>query len=51
MWHLAAPRLARHFTVIAPDLTGYGDSGKHPTAPDHEPYSKRAMARDQIAVM
>ena len=51
MWHLVAPRLARDFTVVATDLRGYGDSSGPPTTPDHEPYSKRAMARDQIAVM
>ena len=51
MWHLVAPLLAREFTVVAPDLRGYGDSGKPPTTPDHEPYSKRAWARDQVAVM
>ena len=51
MWHKIAPRLARDFTVVATDLTGYGESAKPPTTPDHEPYSKRAMARDQVAVM
>jgi haloacetate dehalogenase len=51
MWHAIAPRLAREFTVVAPDLRGYGESSKPPTAPDHEPYSKRAMARDQVALM
>jgi haloacetate dehalogenase len=51
MWHAIAPRLARDFTVVATDLRGYGDSSKPPSTPDHEPYSKRAMARDQIAVM
>ena len=51
MWHEVAPRLARDFTVVATDLRGYGDSSKPPTTPDHEPHSKRAMARDQIAVM
>lgn len=51
MWHIIAPRLARDFTVVAADLTGYGDSSKPPTTPDHMPYSKRAMARDQVAVM
>src|SRR5688500_7077598 len=51
MWHRIAPRLAQDFTVVAPDLRGYGDSGKPPTTPDHEPYSKRAMARDQVALM
>ena len=51
MWHLVAPRLAERFTVVAADLRGYGDSSKPPSAPDHEPYSKRAMARDQVAMM
>jgi haloacetate dehalogenase len=51
MWHLLAPKLAEDFTVIAPDLRGYGDSSKPESAPDHEPYSKRAMALDQVEVM
>jgi haloacetate dehalogenase len=51
MWHKIAPRLAQDFAVVAPDLRGYGDSNKPPATPDHAPYSKRAMARDQIAVM
>jgi haloacetate dehalogenase len=51
MWHLVAPRLAEEFTVVAADLRGYGESSKPPTTPDHEPYSKRAMARDQVEVM
>lgn len=51
MWHAVAPRLAQDFTVVAADLTGYGDSSKPPTTPDHMPYSKRAMAQAQVAVM
>src|SRR6202451_2708970 len=51
MWHRVAPRLATEFTVVAMDLRGYGDSSKPETTPDHEPYSKRAMARDAVAVM
>ena len=51
MWHKVAPRLARSFTVVAMDLRGYGESSKPPTDPDHTPYSKRAMARDCVAVM
>jgi haloacetate dehalogenase len=51
MWHRIAPDLAERFTVIAADLRGYGDSGKPPTAPGHEPYSKRAMARDMVTAM
>lgn len=51
MWHKIAPRLAQNFTVVAADLRGYGDSSKPPTTPDHAPYAKRAMARDQVEVM
>jgi haloacetate dehalogenase len=51
MWHRIAPNLAREFAVVAPDLRGYGESSKPPTTEDHEPYSKRAMARDMAALM
>ena len=51
MWHAIAPRLAQRFTVVAADLRGYGKSGTPPSTDDHEPYSKRAMARDMVAVM
>jgi haloacetate dehalogenase len=50
-WHRVAPLLAARHTVVCPDLRGYGESSKPPTTPDHEPYSKRAMARDCIALM
>jgi haloacetate dehalogenase len=51
MWHKIAPRLAEHFAVVATDLRGYGDSAKPPTDARHLPYSKRAMAVDQVGVM
>jgi haloacetate dehalogenase len=51
MWHRVASRLAEEFSVVATDLRGYGDSAKPHSAPDHLPYSKRVMARDQIDVM
>jgi haloacetate dehalogenase len=51
MWHKIAPRLAERFTVVAPDLRGYGASGKPPTDAEHLPYSKRAMALDLVEVM
>jgi len=51
MWRQVAPVLSRHFTVICADLRGYGDSGCPPSAPDHAPYAKRAMARDMVALM
>ena len=51
MWHKVAPRLAEHFSVVAADLRGYGDSGKPPDGQNHVGYSKRAMAQDQAEVM
>lgn len=51
MWHRVAPRLAEHFTVVATDLRGFGDSGTPPSTPDHAPYSMREIARDQVEVM
>jgi len=51
MWHKVAPALAERFTVVAPDLRGYGRSSKPPSTTDHFAYSKRAMALDQIALM
>jgi haloacetate dehalogenase len=51
MWHRVAPRLAERFTVVCPDLRGYGDSAKPPGGGDHGAYSKRTMARDQLEVM
>ena len=51
MWHKIAPRLAEDFTVVAPDLRGYGDSGKPHGDPEHVNYSKREMARDQAELM
>ena len=44
IWHAVAPSLARHFTLVIPDLPGYGDSlGPAPDA-ENRHYSKRAMA-------
>ena len=51
MWHKIAPRLCEDFTVVAPDLRGYGDSSKPEGLPDHSTYSKRAMAQDVVEVM
>ena len=48
---LIAADLAKEYTVIVPDLRGYGDSGKPPDGENHASYSKRAMALDQVEVM
>lgn len=51
-WHRIAERLARHYTVVAADLRGYGDSvGPEDGGDNHEHYSFRAMANDQVEVM
>ncbi|MCL0099876.1 alpha/beta hydrolase [Dehalococcoidia bacterium] len=51
-WHKIAPILQKYFTVVAPDLRGYGDSSKPDAAPhDHSVYCKRTTARDQVDVM
>jgi haloacetate dehalogenase len=51
LWHKVAPELARHFTVVASDLRGYGDSGKIAPTADHSSYSKREMSKDQAELM
>lgn len=67
LWHKVWDQLCEHFTCIAMDLRGYGDSSK-PRAivapqldthaqnvaepePAHQLYSKRTMAQDAVALM
>ncbi|HKM73221.1 MAG TPA: alpha/beta hydrolase [Stellaceae bacterium] len=51
MWRKLAPRLASEFTLVIPDLRGYGDSAKPPAGPDNANYAKRALAQDQVETM
>ena len=51
MWHKIAPALTEHFTVVVPDLRGYGDSSKPPPGNGHINYAKRTMANDMVQVM
>jgi haloacetate dehalogenase len=51
MWHRVAPQLAPDYTVVCPDLRGYGDSSKPRGLPDHSNYSKRVMAQDMVELM
>ena len=52
LWHKVAPRLAERFTVVAPDMRGYGDSAKpQAKAGDHEVYCKRTTAADLVELM
>lgn len=51
-WHLVAPKLVEAgFTVVLSDLRGYGTSDKPESDAAHSPYSKRAMAADQVELM
>jgi haloacetate dehalogenase len=50
-WHRVAPLLVDAFTVVCPDLRGYGESSHPPEKPNHETYSKRAMAGDCAELM
>jgi haloacetate dehalogenase len=53
IWHKVQPELSKHFTVVAADLRGYGDSDKPASdaSVNHAPYSKREMAKDMVALM
>jgi haloacetate dehalogenase len=51
IWHKIAEQLAEHFTVVAADLRGYGDSARPAADEQHRNYSKREMARDNVALM
>jgi haloacetate dehalogenase len=50
-WHKVAPELARHCTLVIPDLRGYGASSAPPGDAEHQTYGKRAMGRDFVEVM
>ncbi|NWB47959.1 alpha/beta fold hydrolase [Pseudomonas gingeri] len=51
IWHKIAGDLAKHFTVVAADLRGYGDSARPAADEQHLNYSKREMGRDGVALM
>lgn len=50
-WHAVAPLLAPYYTVVCPDLRGFGKSSKPADRHDYEAFSKRAKARDCVALM
>ncbi|MYZ50384.1 alpha/beta fold hydrolase [Propylenella binzhouense] len=50
-WWRVAPLLAEHFTVVCPDLRGFGASSKPADTHDHSGSAKRAKARDCVALM
>src|SRR6266487_795733 len=51
MWHRVAPALAQRFSLVIPDLPGYGWSDAPSADAEHAPYTKRAMAGAMIEVI
>jgi haloacetate dehalogenase len=50
-WHLVAPVLAKQFSVVVPDLRGYGQSSCAEPRAGHRAYAKRTMALDAVRLM
>lgn len=50
-WHAVAARLSDRFSLVLPDLRGYGDSRGPRPDPTHRNHCKRAMAGDMVALM
>lgn len=51
VWAKVAPALASRFTLVIPDLRGCGRSDKPACDKEHQVYSRRALAKDQVATM
>ena len=51
MWHRVAPALAERFTLVIPDLPGYGWSAVPEADAEHAPYTKRGMATVMVEIM
>jgi len=51
MYHRVAPVLGERFTLVIPDLLGYGWSVVPTADAEHAPYTKRAMAAVMVEVM
>src|SRR5262245_53804995 len=51
IYHRVAPALAKKFTLVIPDLVGYGWSAVPSADAEHAPYTKRAMAAGMTEVM
>lgn len=51
MWHRVAPALSNSFTLVIPDLPGYGWSAVPEADGNHAPYDKRSMATVMVEIM
>jgi pimeloyl-ACP methyl ester carboxylesterase len=49
-WRKMVPDLSRHYTLVMPDLRGYGDSGKPPEGDKHINDSKRSAFINEKAL-
>ena len=50
-WRYVVPELIKNYTVVCPDLRGYGQSDKPRGDEQHMNYSKRTMAKDIYELM
>jgi len=50
-WSKVAPRLAKQFSVVCPDLRGFGQSSVPVDTPDNAGSAKRAKAQDCVELM
>ena len=50
-WHKIASQLAEHYTLVIPDLPGYGDSTGPTVDDEHKNYSKRELANILVRIM
>lgn len=51
IWRHLAPKLAEQFSVVVPDVKGYGASDAPSALPDASNYSKRTLATECVALM
>ncbi len=51
LWHRVAPTLAAKFSLVIPDLPGYGWSDVPRADANHAPYDKRSMAKVMVEAM
>ena len=51
MWHRVASQLAQRWSLVIPDLPGYGWSDVPRADEKHAPYDKRSMAKVMVEIM